>query len=145
MNPLQLLQTELDKLLYADGVHCYWQRKADSDDSEEYIVYALNGDSPLLSTDNEVQVSDCRITVRYYYRDSLLDNTDSRAKIQSRAFQIIDALRSSDFFAQDGAFDAGNIDDTGYTVTIIELTYIRRKSRGQNDNQRHGRILSEIV
>lgn len=130
MNPLQLLQTELDNLLYTDGVHAYWQRKADSDVSDEYVVYALNGDAPLLSADNKIQVSDCRITVRYYYRDSLLDNAESRARIQARIYQIIDALRSSEFFAPDGAFDAGGIDDTGFTVTIIELAYVRRAWNG---------------
>ncbi|WP_313292576.1 hypothetical protein [Faecalispora jeddahensis] len=130
MNPLQLIQTELDNLFYANGIHAYWQRKADSDNSEEYIVYTLNGDSPLLSADNEIQVSDCRITVRYYYRECLLDNAESRSRVQARVFQIIDALRSSEFFAPDGAFDAGNIDDTGYAVSIIELAYVRRKSNG---------------
>nr|DAY51555.1 MAG TPA: hypothetical protein [Caudoviricetes sp.] len=130
MNPLQLLQTELDNLLYADGVHAYWQEKAKDTDPEEYLVYARNGDEAILSGDDDELVSDVRITLRYYYRECLLDNPTSRAIVQERVQSIIDVLRESCFFAVDGAFDAGKIDDTGYFVTIMELSYIRRNGHG---------------
>lgn len=126
MNPLQLLQTELDNLLFDDGVHVYWQRKAESDHPEEYVVYALNGDASAFSADDSSQASNTGMTVRYYYRNDLLDNYESRIKIQDRVFLLVDALRNTECFAVSGAFDIGMMDETGYAATDIELSYVRK-------------------
>ena len=130
MNPLQCLQNVLDNYLYPEGVFTYWQNKAESDNSDEYFVYTLNGEEATVVGDNEVTQSETYITLRYFYRRHLLDDYKNTKKEQNRIFSVIDELRKHKFVIPDGPFDIGIIDDkslkeTDYNITLIELVYQR--------------------
>lgn len=125
MNPLEILQVTLDTLLYPDGVHAYWQRKAKTGDPDEYIVYTLDGDPAEFWADDETTIRTANIALRYYYRDTLLGTSAGRKKIRDRAAAIVAALEAAEFDVPNGAFDAGDIDDIGFGTTIIECFYGR--------------------
>lgn len=127
MNPLQCLQNVLDNFLLSENIPVFWQKRVSDDKFDEYFVYALNGDDTIVSGDNKIISKNIGITLRYYYRDSILLNSESRKIVQNRIFNVIDTLRENGFFVPDGAFDAGVDDSTGYAVTVFELTYYERK------------------
>ncbi len=132
MNPLERLQEILDNLFYPEGIHTHWQSKAESDNDnpDEYFVYALNGEDTTSIGDNEIATAETYITLRYYYKRDILDNYQSRKKVQNRIFKVMDELRKQKFSIPDGPFDTGIIEDkslkeTDYNMTLFELVYQR--------------------
>lgn len=118
-----LVQETLDTALYPD-VRAYWMRKSDGEDPDEYVVYTLSGD-PAVYADGEPLTRDANITVRYYYRDSMLDSSAGRAAIKAREEQIAGALQAVGFLLPGGWFDSGDIDDIGFGTTIFEAYFSR--------------------
>lgn len=119
------IQLALDTALYEDKVYCYWNRKVETAGAnpDEYIVYTLSGDSPESFADNTELIRLHEATIRYYYRDTLLQTAAGRNKVKNRERQIIEALRNADFEIPDGAYDAGDIDNIGFFVSLIECQY----------------------
>ena len=118
-----LVQETLDTALYPD-VRVYWLRKSDGEDPDEYVVYTLDGD-PAVYADGTPLTRDANITVRFYYRDSMLDSSAGRAAIKAREAQIAEALQGAGFLLPGGWFDSGDIDDIGFGTTIFEAYYGR--------------------
>jgi hypothetical protein len=118
-----LAQTTLDTALYPD-VRVFWLRKSDGEDPDEYVVYTLSGD-PAVYADDEPLTRNANITVKYYYRDSMLDSSAGRAAIKAREAQIAEALQGAGFLLPGGWFDSGDIDDIGFGTTIFEAYYSR--------------------
>ena len=118
-----LMQTTLDAALHPH-VYSYWQRKSGKDASE-YIVYTLGGDSAEDFADNEPISKNASLTVRYYYRADLLDTNTGRQAIEARETAIQTAIEGAGFTIPEGKFDAGDVDDIGYYVTVFECDYWR--------------------
>lgn len=118
-----LVQTTLDTALYAN-VLSYWQRKSGAD-ADEYIVYTLNGDSGEEYADDDPLVKAGSVTVRYYYRAEKISTYAGREAVKSRENAIQTALENAGFEIPDGKFDAGDVDDIGYFVTVFECEYWR--------------------
>lgn len=118
-----LVQTTLDSALYPD-VLSYWQRKT-GDDTDEYIVYRLAGDSGEDYADDVALTKSASITVNYYYRSDMILTSDGRAAVEAREGTIETALASAGIIVPAGPFDAGDVDDTGYMVTVFEAQYWR--------------------
>lgn len=119
-----LVQTALDAVLYPD-VRVYWLRKSDGEDPDEYVVYTLDGDPVGAYADDVPLTRDANVSIRYYYRDSMVTTKTGRAAIGTREEQIAAALVSAGFTLPNGYFDAGDIDDIGYGTTIFEAYYSR--------------------
>jgi len=118
-----LVQTALDTAL--DGkVRVYWQRKSGAD-ADEYIVYTQSGDAEKFHADDIPVAKSCSITVKYYYRADLLDTYSGRQAVKSRELDIQEALEEAGFKIPFGSFDAGDVDDIGYFVTVFECEYLR--------------------
>ena len=118
-----LVQTALDTAL--DGkVRVYWQRKSGAD-VDEYIVYTQSGDAERFHADDSPVAKSCSITVKYYYRVDLLDTHSGREAVKDREEDIQTALEEAGFKTPFGAFDAGDVDDIGYFVTVFECEYLR--------------------
>lgn len=119
-----LVQLTLDTALYPNAVFVYWQRKT-GPDADEYVVYALSGDSEEDFADDTALTKNASITVRYYYRVQRLDTYASRQAIKAREAAIETALKNAGFSIPLGKFDAGDVDDIGYFVTVFECEYWR--------------------
>lgn len=119
----KLMQTALDTFLYPD-VHSYWLRKS-GEDSDEYVVYTLGGDPAGAYADGVPLTRNANITVRYYYRDSMINDSAGRATIKGHEEQIATAITGAGFTLPNGYFDAGDIDDIGFGTTIFEANYSR--------------------
>ena len=117
------VQTTLDAAL-AGEVYVYWQRKSGAD-TDEYIVYTQSGDAEKLHADDIPVAKSCGITVKYYYRTDLLDTYSGRQAVKSRQLGIQEALEEAGFKIPFGSFDAGDVDDIGYFVTVFECEYLR--------------------
>lgn len=117
------IQTALDTTLYPD-VLSYWQIKSGKD-ADEYIVYTQDNDSAEIYSDDEVWCQSASITVRYYYRAERLGTHAGRESIKAREYAIETALKSAGFSMPNGKFDAGDVDDIGYLVTVFETNYWR--------------------
>lgn len=115
------VQTALDTVLHPN-VLSYWQRKSGKD-ADEYIVYTLNNDSAEIYADDEVWAKSAAVTVRYYYRAEKLGTHASREAIKLRETTIETALKGAGFTIPNGKFDAGDVDDIGYFVTVFECNY----------------------
>ena len=118
-----LAQSTLDTALYPD-VHVFWLRKSDGEDPDEYVVYTLAAD-PATYADGKPLTRDANITVRYYYRDSMLNSSAGRVAIKARENQIGAALEAAGFLLPNGWFDSGDIDDIGFGTTIFEAYFNR--------------------
>lgn len=118
------IQLALDTALYADKVFSFWNRKVEvvGENKDEYIVYTLSGDTPESYADNSELIKLHEVTIRYYYRDTLSQTSAGRTKVKNRETQIIEALRNADFEITN-VFDAGDIDNVGFFVTLIECQY----------------------
>lgn len=118
------IQLALDTALYADKVFSFWNRKVEvvGENKDEYIVYTLSGDTPESYADNSELIKLHEVTIRYYYRDTLPQTSTGRTKVKNRETQIIEALRNADFEITN-VFDAGDIDNVGFFVTLIECQY----------------------
>ncbi len=118
-----LVQTAVDAALYP-GVLTYWQRKSGAD-ADEYIVYTQSGDSSEYHADNAPFVKAGGITVKYYYRAEKIGTPTGRQAVKSREEAIEAALEGAGFAIPFGKFDAGDVDDIGYFVTVFECEYWR--------------------
>jgi hypothetical protein len=118
-----MVQTALDTALKG-AVYAYWQRKS-GPDADEYIVYTLAGDSVEAFADDAPLVKSAGITVRYYYRAEKLDTHAGRQAVKIWEESIQAALEGAGFTIPFGAFDAGDVDDIGYFVTVFECEYQR--------------------
>lgn len=118
-----LVQMALDTAFDGD-IYVYWQRKSGAD-VDEYIVYTQGGDSSEAFADDTDIVKSASITVRYYYRAEKLDTKVGRAAIKSREDAIETALEGAGFEIPNGKFDAGDVDDIGFYVTVFECEYWR--------------------
>jgi hypothetical protein len=118
------IQLALDTALYADKVFSFWNRKVEvvGENKDEYIVYTLSGDTPESYADNSELIKLHEVTIRYYYRDTLPQTSTGRTKVKNRETQIVEALRNADFEITN-VFDAGDIDNVGFFVTLIECQY----------------------
>mgnify|MGYP000976645529 CR=1 FL=1 len=123
----ELLQNTLDTAVVSDGVYSYWQRKTETagQDNDEYIVYLLNEDLNEVFADDEALIKNKSITVKYYYRDSYLDTPEGRLHVDQRAEVILQSLLGAGFTCPNGYFDAGNVDDIGFSTIVFEINYIR--------------------
>ncbi len=120
-----LVQTALDTALYSDGVYVYWLRKSDETDPDEYVVYTLDGDPVGAYADGDPLTRNANASIRYYYRDSMLNSSAGKAAIKARETQIAAALTGAGFTLPNGYFDSGDIDDIGFGTTIFEAYYSR--------------------
>lgn len=118
-----LVQNTLDNALYPE-IATYWQRKS-GEDADEYIVFIQNGDTVENYTDNTALIKNANITVSYYYRSSLANTPKGRKHIKDREDAIQNALESAGFEIPFGKFDAGDVDNIGYFVTVFECEYWR--------------------
>ena len=118
------VQTALDTALYALGVYSYWQRKSGAD-ANEYIVYSLAGDSAEFHADDVPLIMQASLTVKYYYRAEKINTHAGRETIKGREATIQAALEGAGFIIPFGKFDAGDVDDIGYFVTVFECDYGR--------------------
>jgi hypothetical protein len=128
-----IVQQALDGALAGEGVFSYWRRRARAEggDPDEYIVYTLGNDGADIYADDAGLVWTADVTVRYYYRDSLLDSGAGRAKAKGREAAIAGALAGAGLDVS--FFDAGGIDygadagigDTGFAATVFECSYSR--------------------
>lgn len=119
-----LVQTTLDTVLYPKDIYVYEQRKS-GPDADEYVVYSSSGDSREDFADDETLIKNTSITVRYYYRAEKLDNYSTRQKVREVEDLIETALENAGFDIPFGIFDAGDVDDIGYMVTVFECEYWR--------------------
>lgn len=111
------IQTVLDDALHPD-VQSYWKKKTGAH-AEEYVVYTIGSDSAI-NADDEPLVRNANITVRYYFKESLLGTSEKRTKAQERADTIVSALESKGYSVPNGPQDIGDVDDIGYGVLLIE-------------------------
>jgi hypothetical protein len=119
-----LVQLTLDNVLYEKGIYVYEQRKTGID-ADEYVVYSLAGDVSEGFADDRALTKNASVTVRYYYRAEKLDNYSTRKKVREIEELIESALEEADFVIPYGRFDAGDVDDIGYFVTVFECEYWR--------------------
>lgn len=119
-----LVQLTLDTVLYSKNVYVYEQRKS-GPDADEYVVYSSSGDGSDDFADDAALTKNASITIRYYYRAEKLDNYVTRKKIREIEDLIENSLEEAGFSIPFGGFDAGDIDDIGYFVTIFECEYWR--------------------
>ena len=119
------IQLALDTALYNDKVFSFWNRKVEvaGANPDEYIVYTLSGNNPESFADNAELIKTHEATVRYYYRDTLPQTSAGRNRVKKRETQIIEALRNADFEIPNGVFDAGDIDNVGFFVSLIDCQY----------------------
>ena len=124
-----LIQTALDDAFNApaspDPLRVFWLRRAEveGEDPDEYIVYTVDSDPYEDYADDEPFTRAARLTVRYYYRDSLIDTASGRAKVKRHEAAIEAALRAAGFTLPSGYFDGGDIDDIGFGTTIFPVEY----------------------
>lgn len=120
-----LIQTALDTALYSSyQIQSYDQRKT-GPDADEYIVYSQSGDSHEAFADDQTIIKSGGITVRYYYRAEKIETYTDRQAIKTREDAIQVALEGAGFVIPFGRFDAGDVDDIGYFVTVFECEYWR--------------------
>lgn len=119
-----LVQLTLDNVLYSKNIYVYEQRKSGRD-ADEYVVYSLSGDTREDFADDETMVKNANVTVKYFYRAEKLDNYTTRKKVREIEDIIETTLEESGFVIPFGKFDAGDIDDIGYFVTVFECEYWR--------------------
>jgi hypothetical protein len=118
-----LVQTTLDTALYPN-VYVYWQRKSNAD-VDEYVVYTQSGDNRESFADDTVNLKAASITVKYYYRTEKLDTYAGKQAVKAREDAIETALENAGFTIPLGKFDAGDVDDIGFFVTVFECEYWR--------------------
>lgn len=119
-----LVQLTLDTVLYPKGIYVHEQRKS-GEDADEYVVYSLSGDIGESFADDKTLIKNANVTVRYYYRAEKLDNYSMRKEIREHEDLIESALEEAGFNIPFGKFDAGDVDDIGYFVTVFECEYWR--------------------
>ena len=119
-----LIQTCLDTALYPKGIYVHEQTKY-GPDADEYVVYSMSGDIKESFADNEVNVKNANITIKYFYREDKLSNYETRQAVRAVEDLIETTLEANGFEIPFGRFDAGDVDDIGYLTTIFECEYWR--------------------
>jgi len=119
-----LVQLTLDNVLYPKNIFVYEQRKS-GPDADEYVVYSMSGDIEENYADDEILVKNANVTVKYFYRSEKLDNYSTRKNVREIEDLIENALKEAGFSIPYGRFDAGDVDDIGYMVTVFECEYWR--------------------
>ena len=119
-----LVQTTLDNALFDEGIYSYEQNKS-GPDADEYIVYSSSGDNQENFADDEELVKSADITLRYYYRAERLDNYTKKQEVRTIENLIENSMKSAGFNLPFGKFDAGDVDDISYMVTVFEFEYWR--------------------
>ena len=119
-----LIQSTLDTALAGKNIKVYEQRKT-GEDAKEYIVYTKGTTTSDNFADDSVLVQTDSVTVKYYYSDSFMDTRTGRTQIHTIEELIKTALINAGFSLPGGYFDAGDVDEIGYMVTIFECDYQR--------------------
>ncbi len=119
-----LLQTCLDAVLFSKGIYVHDQKKSGKD-VDQYVIYSMSGDSKKSFADDVANLKNANVTVKYYYRESKLENHESKLKVREIETLIESTLESNGFEIPFGGFDAGDIDGIGYMVTVFECEYWR--------------------
>ena len=119
-----LAQLTLDTALTTYGIKSYDQRKSGLDASQ-YIVYSQQGDSEEIFSDDTVDVKNAGITLKYYYRTGLLESNSGRQTVRETEVLIEKSMAAAGFDLPFGKFDAGDVDDIEYFVTVFEFEYWR--------------------
>lgn len=119
-----LVQTTLDTALYSKGIYSHDQSKS-GPDADQYVVYSQSGDSEEFHADDSLMMKAGSITVRYYYRREKLDTYSSREAVREIEDLIESSLKAAGLTLPFGRFDAGDVDDIGYMVTVFEFDYWR--------------------
>lgn len=118
------LQLCLDTVLYPLGIFVHEQKKTGAD-ANQYVVYSFSGDVKQAFADDEVSVKSANLTVRYFYRESLLEKYSTKQAVRTIEKLIESTLESNGFEIPQGGFDAGDVDDIGFMVTVFECEYWR--------------------
>lgn len=128
-----ILQVALDTSLYPEGVFSYWNKKIESisEDKNEFIVYTSGGDDTDEYSDDVDLVKSLDVTVRYYYKDTLLESSAGRKKIKEHEKLIKTTLINAGFEIPYGPYDLGNIDSkkegdmrgSGFNTIVFECEY----------------------
>lgn len=119
-----LVQLTLDNVLFEKGIYVHEQRKTGAD-ADEYVVYTFGGDIREDFADDETIVKNANVTIKYFYRSERLDNYSTRKKVREIENLIENTLEKAGFEMPFGRFDAGDVDDIGYFVTVFECEYWR--------------------
>ena len=119
-----LLQTCLDAVLFSKGIYVHEQKKS-GPEANQYVVYSVSGDEKGTFADDVANSKNADVTVKYFYRESKLENHASKLKVREIEDLIESTLESNGFEIPFGRFDAGDIDSIGYMVTIFECEYWR--------------------
>lgn len=119
-----LVQAALDGILYEKNIYTFSQRKMGGN-YDEYVVYTVSGDNKEAYADDKVMTKSADVTVKYYYRADMLNDYESMKAVKETEDLIENVLEAAGFEIPFGRFDAGDIEDIGYLVTIFECEYWR--------------------
>lgn len=119
-----LVQAALDGILYEKNIYTFPQRKMGGN-YDEYVVYTVSGDNKEAYADDKVMTKSADVTVKYYYRADMLNDYESMKAVKETEDLIENVLEAAGFEIPFGGFDAGDIEDIGYLVTIFECEYWR--------------------
>ena len=119
-----LVQTTLDDALYSKGIYTHDQRRTGAD-ADQYVVFSQSGDTRTDYADDVNLVRGAMITVKYYYRSEYLDNHNTKRHVRTIEQEIESTLEAAGFTIPNGKFDAGDIEDSGFFVTVFECEYWR--------------------
>lgn len=128
-----LIQQALDTSLASKGIYSYWNKKIESQNEEkdEYIVYTYGGEDTDDFSDDDGLVKSLDITIRYYYRDTLLESSNGRNRVKTNEGLIKQALENAGFELPFGSYDLGDIDSkkegdmrgSGFNIIVFECEY----------------------
>lgn len=112
---IKKIQTILDTKFYPD-VYAFHLKSADIPNMKEYIVYSIGSFSDRSFADDLPLINTKDITLTYFYQ---IKDKDAEA----RAKEIIEVMRNNGFETTTGAFDLGDIDETGFNAIGMEFSY----------------------
>lgn len=113
------LQLCLDTVLYPLNIFVHEQKKSGAD-ADQYVVYSFSGDIKQSFADDEANVKSANLTVRFFYRESLLEKHSTKQAVREIEQLIESTLEENGFEVPQGFFDAGDVDDIGFMVTVFE-------------------------
>lgn len=119
------VRKRLQAAIDSAGVKAFWRRRVDVNGDEtpdEYVVYTLGGCYDRVFSDDEPLISEKTATVRYYCLSDHYGSEEGRTAAEARVAALLGALHAAGFVTPSGAFDAGDIDDSGYDATVIECS-----------------------